>query len=99
MSHRTGLLQLLGASVQSEMGNFRQKLQWVGPSCLGEISWVLAQPWLARVGIGQPADRHTQVKAVYVYRLPPCAYIYIYIYLISQPLRYLAETSQSHTTL
>lgn len=57
--------QLLGASVQSEMGNSLQKLQWVGTSWLGKISWVLAQPWLAWVGTGQPADRHTHWKAVY----------------------------------
>lgn len=35
MSHRIGLLQLLGASVQSEMGNSGQKLQWVGPLLAG----------------------------------------------------------------
>lgn len=78
MSHRTGLLQLLGASVQSEMGNFRQKLQWVGPSWLGEISWVLAQPWLAPGGY-RPTCRqaHPGESCLCVQASPVCLYIYI----------------------
>ena len=66
VSHGTGFPQCLGALVPPERGNFTQKLQWVGISWLGEISWALAPPWLAWVGTSQPAQ-----GCLYLYRLPP----------------------------